>query len=144
VLVRKTKPQSVTFNWIMRWNPYRYARPSPKSLNIENVPSNLVLPLQKGLVRGYEGGQGGVKARCSSLFSVWYWQNSYIAALSRTLFRAHGNKGPRNSSWPEFAVCCVLIAERTRSSLSILAEDARTLAEKSGWMTMNSTFIDNC
>jgi hypothetical protein len=55
--VSKTEPHSMTLNWIMRLNPYRYARPKPKSLNIDNVPSNLVLPLQKGLVHGYAGGR---------------------------------------------------------------------------------------
>jgi hypothetical protein len=39
--------------WIHRLNPYRWFKPSPRAIVVENLPSNLVLPMQKALVQDY-------------------------------------------------------------------------------------------
>jgi voltage-dependent calcium channel len=39
--------------WINRLNPYRWFKPSPRAIVVENLPSNLVLPMQKALVQDY-------------------------------------------------------------------------------------------
>jgi hypothetical protein len=44
----KTKP-----SWIRRLNPYRWFKPSPRAIVVENLPSNLVLPMQKALVQSH-------------------------------------------------------------------------------------------
>lgn len=39
--------------WIHRFNPYRWFKPSPRAIVVDNLPSNLVLPMQKALVQDY-------------------------------------------------------------------------------------------
>lgn len=39
--------------WIHKLNPYRWFKPSPRAIVVENLPSNLVLPMQKALVHDY-------------------------------------------------------------------------------------------
>ncbi|KAK9762450.1 hypothetical protein K7432_011791 [Basidiobolus ranarum] len=38
---------------ISKWNPYRYLKPSPKALEVPNIPSNLILPVQKRTAREF-------------------------------------------------------------------------------------------
>ncbi|KAI9485974.1 MAG: Ion transport protein-domain-containing protein [Benjaminiella poitrasii] len=38
---------------VSRWNIYRYFKPQTKGLNVKNMPSNLVLPAQKNIVREF-------------------------------------------------------------------------------------------
>lgn len=38
---------------ISRWNVYRYFKPKPKSLTVDNMPHYLVLPMQKNVVREF-------------------------------------------------------------------------------------------
>ncbi|KIJ40348.1 hypothetical protein M422DRAFT_256903 [Sphaerobolus stellatus SS14] len=38
------------FAWISKLNPYKYAKSNPKAIIVENLPSNLVLPMQKVIV----------------------------------------------------------------------------------------------
>ncbi|EEB96899.1 hypothetical protein MPER_03881, partial [Moniliophthora perniciosa FA553] len=44
--------------WIRRLNPYRWVRANPVKVKVENLPSNLVLPMQKALVQDYAGPSG--------------------------------------------------------------------------------------
>jgi hypothetical protein len=44
----KTRP-----SWVRRLNPYRWFKPSPRAIVVENLPSNLVLPMQEALVQDY-------------------------------------------------------------------------------------------
>ena len=47
-------PQHVTHNsWTRRLNPYRWMKADPVRVKVENLPSNLVLPIQKTLVQDY-------------------------------------------------------------------------------------------
>ena len=42
--------------WVRRLNPYRWVRPNPVKVKVENLPSNLVLPMQQALVQEYVSG----------------------------------------------------------------------------------------
>lgn len=47
-------PQRVTHNsWTRKLNLYRWIKPDPVRVKVENLPSNLVLPMQKTLVQDY-------------------------------------------------------------------------------------------
>ncbi|KAI5121745.1 hypothetical protein M0805_009034 [Coniferiporia weirii] len=37
--------------WLRRLNPYRWFRANPKSIAVENLPSNLILPMQKAVIQ---------------------------------------------------------------------------------------------
>ncbi|KDQ07800.1 hypothetical protein BOTBODRAFT_591897 [Botryobasidium botryosum FD-172 SS1] len=49
--IRQTEPASTGVNWIDRWNPYRFMRANPKAIVVDNLPSNLILPMNKSVVR---------------------------------------------------------------------------------------------
>ncbi|KAM5541612.1 hypothetical protein V8D89_004802 [Ganoderma adspersum] len=46
------RPQQARAGWIRRLNPYRWFKAQPKAIEVE-LPSNLVLPMQKALVQDY-------------------------------------------------------------------------------------------
>ncbi|EJT98090.1 hypothetical protein DACRYDRAFT_118858 [Dacryopinax primogenitus] len=50
-LQKQTEPAATSVSWMSQWNPYRFMRPAPRSLAVESLPANLVLPMQKSLVR---------------------------------------------------------------------------------------------
>lgn len=50
----KQLPNSTNNPWLRRLNPYRWFSPNPKSMTVESLPSNLVLPMQKALVQDYQ------------------------------------------------------------------------------------------
>jgi voltage-dependent calcium channel len=39
--------------WIRKLNPYRWVKANPVKVKVENLPPNLVLPIQKALVQDY-------------------------------------------------------------------------------------------
>lgn len=39
--------------WVHKFNPYRLFKANPVKVKVENLPSNLVLPMQKALVQDY-------------------------------------------------------------------------------------------
>ncbi|KAL0066269.1 calcium channel protein [Marasmius tenuissimus] len=47
--------QTGTATWMRRLNPYRWVKANPVKLKSDNLPSNLVLPMQKALVQDYSG-----------------------------------------------------------------------------------------
>lgn len=47
------QPQEARFTWLRRLNPYRWVKANPVKVKVENLPSNLVLPMQKSLVQEY-------------------------------------------------------------------------------------------
>lgn len=51
--VRNNGPQAATVTWVRKFNPYNFLRPRPKAGRVENMPSNLVLPMKKAVVRDY-------------------------------------------------------------------------------------------
>ena len=40
-------------SWTKKLNPYRWFAPAPKAIAVDNLPSSLVLPMQKALVQDY-------------------------------------------------------------------------------------------
>ena len=46
------RPQQVRAGWVRKLNPYRWLKAQPKAIEVE-LPSNLVLPMQKALVQDY-------------------------------------------------------------------------------------------
>ncbi|CDO68509.1 hypothetical protein BN946_scf184998.g6 [Trametes cinnabarina] len=46
------QPQQVRAAWVRKLNPYRWFKAQPKAIEVE-LPSNLVLPMQKALVQDY-------------------------------------------------------------------------------------------
>ncbi|KAF9647780.1 hypothetical protein BDM02DRAFT_3187683 [Thelephora ganbajun] len=47
---RQEKTQT---SWTRKLNPYRWFAPAPKAIAVDNLPSNLVLPMQKALVQDH-------------------------------------------------------------------------------------------
>jgi hypothetical protein len=47
------QPQEGKATWIRRLNPYRWVKADPVKVKVENLPANLVLPMQKALVQDY-------------------------------------------------------------------------------------------
>jgi voltage-dependent calcium channel len=39
--------------WMRKLNPYRWVKPNPVKVKVENLPSNLVLSIQQDLVQDY-------------------------------------------------------------------------------------------
>lgn len=39
--------------WVRRLNPYRWFKAQPKAVAVDQLPSNLVLPMQKTLIQDY-------------------------------------------------------------------------------------------
>ncbi|KAE9397917.1 hypothetical protein BT96DRAFT_1020456 [Gymnopus androsaceus JB14] len=48
--------QAGKVTWVRRLNPYRWVKANPVKLKVENLPSNLVLPMQQALVQEYKSG----------------------------------------------------------------------------------------
>lgn len=38
-------------HWLRKLNPYRWFKANPKSVAVENLPSNLILPMQKAVIQ---------------------------------------------------------------------------------------------
>lgn len=47
------RPQKARAPWIRRLNPYRWFQAKPKAIAVDQLPSNLVLHMQKNLVQDY-------------------------------------------------------------------------------------------
>jgi voltage-dependent calcium channel len=44
-------PVRTSAPWLRRFNPYRWFKANPKSVAVENLPSNLILPMQKAVIQ---------------------------------------------------------------------------------------------
>ena len=47
------RPQETHMPWLRRLNPYRWIKAQPKAIAVEQLPSDLILPMQKTLVDAY-------------------------------------------------------------------------------------------
>lgn len=45
------QPVEASPAWLRRLNPYRWFKANPKSIAVENLPSNLILPMQKAVIQ---------------------------------------------------------------------------------------------
>jgi len=50
------KARHGTISWLRRLNPYRWVKANPVTVKVDNLPSNLVLPMQKTLIQDYSKG----------------------------------------------------------------------------------------
>ena len=51
------RPEKARAPWIRRMNPYRWFEAKPKAIAVDQLPANLVLPMQKSLVQDYSFAQ---------------------------------------------------------------------------------------
>uniref|UniRef100_D8Q6Y7 Calcium-channel protein CCH1 n=1 Tax=Schizophyllum commune (strain H4-8 / FGSC 9210) TaxID=578458 RepID=D8Q6Y7_SCHCM len=56
------QPERHQASWFRRLNPYRWVRANPVKVKVENLPSNLVLPMQKALVQDYTVGTSDTRS----------------------------------------------------------------------------------
>lgn len=47
------RQEKTQVSWMKKLNPYRWFSPAPKAIAVDNLPSGLVLPMQKALVQDY-------------------------------------------------------------------------------------------
>lgn len=47
------RPEQARAPWVRKLNPYRWFGAKPKAVAVEQLPSNLVLPMQKSLIVDY-------------------------------------------------------------------------------------------
>lgn len=47
------RQEKTQVSWMKKLNPYRWFAPAPKAIVVDNLPSSLVLPMQKALVQDY-------------------------------------------------------------------------------------------
>src|SRR5438132_230564 len=45
------------FSWMRKLNPYRWMRANPVTIKVDNLPTNLVLPMNEALVQDYDASQ---------------------------------------------------------------------------------------
>ena len=57
-------------SWTRYLNPYRWFRPSPRAIVVENLRSDLVLPMQKAIVQGNALGRQNSVGRSVGLFFI--------------------------------------------------------------------------
>lgn len=65
------QPQKSQTTWYTFMNPYKWFKPSPKAIAVENLPSNLVLPMQKAVMQGYGGMKREGSVRKVSFAFCW-------------------------------------------------------------------------
>ncbi|KAL8283193.1 hypothetical protein RQP46_005971 [Phenoliferia psychrophenolica] len=51
--IDQNAPETGAQNWVRRVNPYNYLAARPKAVSVENMPSTLVLPMKKAVVKEY-------------------------------------------------------------------------------------------
>jgi len=51
--VERDHPKDSHISWIVRWNPYNRFKARPKAVAVDAIPSSLVLPMKKAVVRDY-------------------------------------------------------------------------------------------
>lgn len=45
--------QESSSSWLHRLNPYRWVKASPVKVKVDNLPRNLILPMQKSIIQDY-------------------------------------------------------------------------------------------
>ncbi|TEB23953.1 high-affinity cell membrane calcium channel [Coprinellus micaceus] len=90
-----------TSTWIRKFNPYRWIKANPVTVKVENLPSNLVLPMQKTLVQDYTVPRSEVKqktvpattkALLSKRFKPTHYSTKSLTALEK-LFAGDAKTG---------------------------------------------------
>lgn len=94
------RPQKARAAWIRRMNPYRWFDAKPKAIAVDQLPSSLVLPMQKSLVQDYtfptKEQDDYIKARSTSISSVEAWLTSFQDTSARKSGARHASKKSLN------------------------------------------------
>ncbi|KAH6905112.1 high-affinity cell membrane calcium channel [Coprinopsis sp. MPI-PUGE-AT-0042] len=88
-------------SWFRRLNPYRWIKANPVTVKVDNLPSNLVLPMQKTLVQDYNVPRVDPKDRpalnskslLKSRFKTKHYSSKSITALEK-LFAGESKSSP--------------------------------------------------
>ena len=67
------KARHGTVTWLRRLNPYRWIKASPVTVKVDNLPSNLVPPMQKVLVQEKSARLDAIRTATVSLQSFYYY-----------------------------------------------------------------------
>ncbi|KAF9005006.1 Ion transport protein-domain-containing protein [Cyathus striatus] len=75
-------------SWFRRLNPYRWVKANPNTIKVENLPANLVLPVQKSMVQAYTVPRPGVQpagkpAAANTRFRPRHYTNKSLTALQK-------------------------------------------------------------
>ncbi|KAI0919913.1 hypothetical protein AcV5_001858 [Taiwanofungus camphoratus] len=78
------QPQKAGASWVRKLNPYRWFKAQPKAVAVEQLPTNLVLPMQRTVVEDYTLPKEGITVEDPSakkVISRQYSAKSYIRRL---------------------------------------------------------------
>lgn len=89
-------PENTWGPWMNRLNPYRWFKPSPRAIVVENLPSSLVLPMQKALVQDYGR---TMPERRPTRVSILYRLCFHL--LTRSCLGSVGGEPKTRASFPE-------------------------------------------
>ena len=67
------KARHGTVTWLRRLNPYRWIKASPVTVKVDNLPSNLVLPMQKVLVQEKSTRLDAIRTVSLQSFFIFYF-----------------------------------------------------------------------
>ena len=76
------KARQGTTSWFRSLNPYRWIKANPETAKVANLPSNLILPIQKTLVQDYNLTRSSSQAKSSKvgrLSSSFSWLIEFTA-----------------------------------------------------------------
>lgn len=65
------QPHQGSASWLRMLNPYRWVKANPVKVKVENLPSNLVLPMQKALVQDYDIPRQDKRTAAVGLFLIF-------------------------------------------------------------------------
>lgn len=80
--VKQCQPQAPTANWISRINPYRFVKARPGILSVENLPTNLALPIGQPTLPTYMTRMQQQRADTGPAFSQEA-SGTFISSLKR-------------------------------------------------------------
>ena len=62
------RQEKTQVSWMKKLNPYRWFAPAPKAIAVDNLPSSLILPMQKALVQDYNVPKRGPSTK---VYPMW-------------------------------------------------------------------------
>ncbi|KAF9022796.1 hypothetical protein BDZ89DRAFT_1070394 [Hymenopellis radicata] len=80
--------------WMRRLNPYRWVKANPVKVTVENLPSNLILPMQKSLVQDYSVPRGMTSPTTPTRSGTVQGARHYASKSLRTLHRMYAGSPP--------------------------------------------------
>lgn len=86
------KARHGTIPWLRRLNPYRWVKANPETAKVTNLPSNLILPMQKNLVQDYTVSRSETRSSTVSppiiyTLPIWIGVNPFPVHLTFVVYR---------------------------------------------------------